>query len=962
MVNENFSAIFQANAAFVEEMFLKYRENPMSVSEGWRAYFEGFHEGFETAVRLRPEEGNGHAAGYTNGNGNGHAAEYTNGSAHAAAVPADQLTFENKVAQLVQAFCTFGHLQANLNPLGTEIPTHPSLSTETYGLSAADLSRTTAAGVHLGIPPCSAGLLISELNRMFCGTVAVEVYHLANPDERNFLYGKLAEIAQPASAETQLALYTELARADALEKTIATKFIGKKRFSIEGADAQIPALETVFDTGASLGAKEFAVGMAHRGRLNILVNCIHKPIEQLFAEFEGYPHDGLRGDGDVKYHGGHEAARKSRSGQDIRVSLSFNPSHLEFVDCIVMGEARAKQIRHHNGDRQAVIPVVLHGDAAFAGQGVVYETLQMMTLDGYSVGGTIHIIANNQVGFTTNPKDGRSGLTVADIGKTVQAPILHVNGDDVDAVSGVLKVATQYRQRFNKDVIIEIVCFRRHGHNETDEPRFTQPVLYKLVDAKPSPYELYAQTLGSRGLGEAFTAEALQKIYADLKASMNAAYDRVKSENIKLAENKPHRGFGELRNHVGSEEMLKPCNTQVDISVLTELGQKLVAVPESFTPNAKLARIILGERQDMVSGKKRIDWGMGELLAYATLLNEGYSVRLAGQDARRGTFSHRHGTLTDAETGRHFTSLENCRQNEARIEIWDSLLSETAAMGFEYGYATQHSKALVLWEAQFGDFANGAQVIIDQFIASGESKWGQTQGLVLLLPHGYEGQGPEHSSARPERFLQLAAQGNMQVCHFSNVKQLFHALRRQVLRDFRKPLVVMTPKSFLRNPRATASFEELAKGSFEEVLFDPRSEISPDKVTRVLFCTGKIAHDLLDSADKPEHRDGAKSTAVVRVEQLHPFPHKQVEAALKHYSKAKQHFWVQEEPANMGAATFIMPKIQKVLTKTGAKGSLLGYIGRSERASPAVGLEKQHLKELEKLIAGCWNSTTELEI
>ncbi len=961
MVSENFSAIFQANAAFVEEMFLKYRENPMSVSEGWRAYFEGFHEGFETAVKLRPEDtghvnGNGHA--YTNGS----AAAYTNGSAHAGtAVPADQLTFENRAAQLVQAFCTFGHLQANLNPLGIEPAAHPSLAPETYGLGSADYARTTAAGVSVGIAPCTLGELVGALTRQFCGTYAVEVSHIANPEERNFFYGALNTLTQTPTPETQLALYTELAQADALEKTLATKFIGKKRFSIEGADAQIPALETIFDVGSELGAKEFAVAMAHRGRLNILVNCIRKPVEQLFAEFEGYPHDGLRGDGDVKYHGGHEAERKSRSGRDIRVSLSFNPSHLEFVDCIVMGEARAKQVQHHGGNKNAVIPVVLHGDAAFAGQGVVYETLQMMTLDGYSVGGVIHIVANNQVGFTTNPKDGRSGLTVADIGKTVQAPIIHVNGDDIDAVYRILKLATEYRQRFNKDVIVEIVCFRRHGHNETDEPRFTQPVLYKRVDAKPSPYELYAQTLGQRGLGESFSSEALQKVYSDLKATMNAAYDRVKSEHIKLEENKPHRGFDQLRRHVTSDDMLAACDTRIDASLLKDLGRKLIETPETFTPNAKLARIILGERRDMVEEKKRIDWGMGELLAYATLLNEGYSVRLSGQDARRGTFSHRHGTLTDAETGRHFTSLQSCVQNDARVEIWDSLLSETAAMGFEYGYATQHSKALVLWEAQFGDFTTGAQVIIDQFIASGESKWGQTQGLVLLLPHGYEGQGPEHSSARSERFLQLAAQGNMQVCHFSNVKQLFHALRRQILRDFRKPLIVMTPKSFLRNPRATASFDELANGRFEEVLLDPRTELAADKVTRVLFCTGKIAHDLLDNADKPENKNGSQTTAVVRIEQLHPFPHKQVEAALKHYPKAKACFWVQEEPHNMGAATFIMPKIQKVLNKTSNK-SVLGYIGRSERASPAVGLEKLHLREQEALLTACWTSPEEREI
>lgn len=950
-MTENFSTIFQANAAFVEEMFLKYRENPMSVSEGWRAYFEGFHEGFETAVRLKPEEH------HMNGNGHGHALSHT----AEIEMSADQALFELRCASLVQAFCTFGHLQANLNPLGIEPSAHPALALETYGFGANDLNRTTAAGSRFGLSPCSLGHLLAQLTQKFCSTVGIEFEHIADVSEKNFLYASLAKLDETIDPETRLALYQELAKADALEKTIATKFIGKKRFSIEGADAQIPALETIFQVGAQLGVKEFPVAMAHRGRLNILVNSIHKPIEQLFAEFEGYPHDNLLGDGDVKYHGGFETSRSTRDGNEIRVSLSFNPSHLEFVDSIVMGEARAKQMLYHNGDVKAVLPVVLHGDAAFAGQGVVYEILQMMRLDGYSVGGTVHIIANNQVGFTTNPNDGRSGLTVADVGKTVQSPIFHVNADDIERIHGIMKIATEYRQRFGKDVIVEIVCFRRHGHNETDEPRFTQPTLYKKVDAKASPYESYALYLSQQGLDDRFAADALQSFYSSCKSDMNAAYDRVKKDHIKLENNAPHRGFEQLRRHVPATEMLETFKSNVSVNTLKQLGRKLVEIPEGFTPNAKLARIILGERKDMVEEKKRIDWGMGELLAYATLLNDGYSVRLAGQDARRGTFSHRHGTLTDAETAKHFTSLKNCAEKGAQVEIWDSLLSETAAMGFEYGYATQHNKALVIWEAQFGDFGNGAQVIIDQFIVSGESKWSQTQGLVLLLPHGYEGQGPEHSSARLERFLQMAAQANIQVCYFTNAKQLFHALRRQVLRDFRKPLIVMTPKSFLRNPRASTSFEELSTSHFEEVLLDPRPELASEKVNRIVLCTGKIAHDLLDSADKDENKSGSKTTAIVRIEQLHPFPQEQLSAALKSYPKAKHVFWCQEEPRNMGAATYIMPKIQEILATSHPKVKV-DYVGRSERASPAVGLEKLHLKEQEKVIVASWNSETSVEV
>lgn len=953
-MNENFSAIFQTNAAFVEEMFLKYRENPMSVSEGWRAYFEGFHEGFETAVRLKPNEPEHN--GLANGNGHAHAHE---GDFYASQ---DQIIFEQRAAELVQSYCSFGHLQADLNPLQKNNQSHPALDPATFGFTIQDFSRETAAGMKLGLPPMTLSALIEKLKALFCSTVGVEFEHIADPVERQFLYGSLKSLEMQPNNQTRMELYKELAKSDALEKTIATKYIGKKRFSIEGADAQITALETVFDVGSRLGAQEFPVAMAHRGRLNILVNCIGKPIEQLFAEFDGTPHDGLEGDGDVKYHGGYESERTTRSGQPIRVSLSFNPSHLEFVDCVVLGEARAAQQLYHGGNVQSVLPIVLHGDAAFSGQGVVYETLQMMKLDGYAVGGTIHIIANNQIGFTTNPKDSRSGLTVAEIGKTVQAPLFHVNGDDIEKVHAVMSIATEYRQRFGKDVIVEIVCFRRHGHNETDEPRFTQPTLYKLIDAKAAPYQSYAETLSVLAAeNPQFSSEALSELYATTKAEMNAAYDRVRDEKILLKNNQPHRGFEQLRRHVGNTEMLQPFNQTLGVDKLKALASKLLDMPSDFKPNAKLARIIIGERQSMRDENKRIDWGFAELLAYASLLDAGYSVRLSGQDARRGTFSHRHATLVDADSGAQVTSLKNCEDQGARIEIWDSLLSETAAMGFEYGYATQHSKALVVWEAQFGDFGNGAQVIIDQFVVAGESKWGQTQSLVLLLPHGFEGQGPEHSSARLERFLQMAAQGNVQVCYFSTAKQLYHALRRQVLRDYRKPLIVMTPKSFLRNPRAATSFEELATGQFEEVLLDPRTELKNDKITRVVLCTGKVFHDALDANDKANGSSQSDQTAVVRIEQLHPFPAEQVAQVFKTYPKAQFIAWAQEEPRNMGAATFVMPKIESVLARSNPKAKLQ-YIGRSERGSPAVGLEKRHIVEQQALIEAIWGAGVTTEI
>ncbi|MCA2959960.1 MAG: 2-oxoglutarate dehydrogenase E1 component, partial [Silvanigrellales bacterium] len=638
----------------------------------------------------------------------------------------------------------------------------------------------------------------------------------------------------------------------------------------------------------------------------------------------------------------------------VRVALSFNPSHLEFVGAVTLGETRARQQRYHGGDVSKVVPIVLHGDAAFAGQGVVFETMQMMKLQGYSVGGTIHLVANNQVGFTTNPFDARSSVYCTDVAKVVGAPVFHVNADDIHAVHNVAAVCAEYRLKFGKDVVVDLVCFRRHGHNEADEPRFTQPVLYRAIESKKAPYEAYLSTLASAYASEGFTEAGLKAEYEALRASMNVVFDKVRQAHTPISPMPRQRGNAALKASLPSSaeaDMLAPVNTGVEASRLRAVGTALSSVPESFTANSKLSRIILGERKEMLEARKRIDWGFGELLAYGTLLQEGYSIRLAGQDARRGTFSHRHGTLVDANSGSFHTSLTAVASNDARIEIIDSLLSEAGAMGFDYGFSVQHDKALALWEGQFGDFANGAQVIIDQFIAAGESKWCQTTGLVLLLPHGYEGQGPEHSSARMERFLALYAEGNMQVCYFTNVAQLFHALRRQMVRPFRKPLIIMTPKSFVRSPRASASFEDLENGRMHEILDDARfaSEQDAAKVKKVVLCTGKVALDIFDTLDKEEHAARAKEVAVVRIEQIAPFHQKGVESLLKRYAKATELVWCQEEPANMGAWTFLWPKLQAALRAAGHKGDV-AYVGRSERASPAVGLEKQHFLEQEKIL------------
>jgi 2-oxoglutarate dehydrogenase E1 component len=777
--------------------------------------------------------------------------------------------------------------------------------------------------------------LITELETRFAGTVGAEIEHIDNTDERTWLRKEFSHIYNPVDSSIQKHLYTELARADALEKTIATKYIGKKRFSIEGADAQIPALESFLEESAKLGSQEFVVGMAHRGRLTILVNVIGKPLENMMTEWEGYPHPGLRGDGDVKYHGGYESLRTTRTGQNIRISMPFNPSHLEYVGAVAIGETRARQDAYYNSDKNAVVPLLLHGDAAVAGQGVVFETAQMMSLNGYNVGGTIHIVANNQVGFTTDPSDSRSSQYCTDVAKVTGSPVFHVNADDVETLHNVMVLSARYRNLFKKDIYIDIVCFRRYGHNESDEPTFTQPLLYKLIKDKPSPYEQYMQRLISQG----FKEEDLKDIYNNFKSEMTACYDTVKSSHKKIERFLPLREFSKI-TFATEKEMLAPLNSKLKEKELATLAHALYTIPSSFNVNSKLSRIIVQDRKDMAEGTKRLDWGMAELLAYATLLSQGYSVRLVGEDAQRGTFSHRHVTLVDAQTG----------------EIINSLLSEEAAMAYEYGYAISHAKSLVLWEGQFGDFANGAQVVIDQFIAAGESKWSQTQNLVLLLPHGYEGQGPEHSSGRLERFLQLCAQGNMQVACFTHANQLFHALRRQVLRPFRKPLVIMTPKSFLRHARVTTTLEELATSHYEEILDDPR-HVNPTQVKRLVFCMGKMSLDLLDFAEK----EGHKHTAIVRIEQFYPFALDKCVKILNTYKHAQNIYWVQEEPANMGAWGFLHHELSQAIKKAHQQ-TPLHYIGRSRRASPAVGLEKLHLVEQEKIIKAAFEYEGEFEV
>lgn len=950
-----FDSVFQANAGYVDEMYARYADNPKNVSPEWCAYFEGFNEGFKTATQLTA---NGEIVGALHKFSE--LQRETENLSRLVGTDAQASTsmdyeFEFKTFLFGNAYKAFGHLEAKINPLTDEYRRADALRLESYGLSEADLQKTTHVGLSFGWAPSSLAHFVEKLRGRYCSTVGFEIEHIANPEERDWLHQAIDELHAPVDSQVQKKMLEELTKADAMEKTIGTKFIGKKRFSIEGADAQIPAIESYMDELARLGTKEFALAMAHRGRLNILVHVAGKPLKEVVAEFEGYPNPNLPGDGDVKYHNGWEGERTSRGGEKIAISLSYNPSHLEFVDAVVTGEARAKQDRFYDGKRDSVAAMILHGDAAIAGQGVVYETVEMMNLKGYKVGGTLHLVANNQIGFTTNPSDSRSTVYCTDVAKTISVPVFHVNSDDIDALHNVMRIAARYKHKFQKDVFVDLVCFRRHGHNEGDEPMFTQPLLYTAIKAKPAPYETYLQYLVKE---HGFKEEDGKQSYQNIRNEMNVIFDAAKAEKTPIGFAPWTRGWKSLRQ--GKEkDIFLPVKTGVKEKNLKALGETICTLPASFTLNPKLARIIIGERKEMMEGNKRIDWGMCELLAYGSLLSEGFSVRLSGQDVGRGTFAHRHATFIDFKTADRYVPLQQIG-GEGKFEVINSFLSETAAMGFEYGYATTHEKSLVVWEGQYGDFANGAQPIIDLFIAAGETKWGRTQGLVLLLPHGMEGGGPEHSSARLERFLQLAAQGNMQVCYFTNGAQLFHALRRQMLRDFRKPLVVMTPKSFLRNPRASSSFEDLENGQFEEILDDNR-KLDPKKVKSVVFATGKLAIELLDTAEKDNK---GNDVAIVRVEQIAPFAHDKAVQILKRYSAAKQVVWAQEEPKNMGAYTYLRDRLlaSAKAAISASNGIELGYIGRIERASPAVGVEKLHIAEQDKIIQAVLSGENSFEV
>lgn len=925
-----------ANAAYIEELYEQYLVAPDSVGPKWKSWFDTFrgreagdvpHSAIMDRIVQAASDLRGAAPTVTAGG----------------VVDSENSRKQGSVLKLITAYRSRGHLQADLDPLKmTAKPEAPDLDLHFHGLTDADLDTEFGTGPGSDIStfggPARMRLrdLVGLLRSTYCGSIGAEFMHIADADQRRWMYERLEAAGgnYHRSAEEKRRILERLTAAEGLERYLHTKYVGQKRFSLEGGDALIPLLDNMIRRAGSDGVRDMVIGMAHRGRLNVLINTLGKNPRKLFDEFEGkFEH--VAGDlahtGDVKYHMGF-SADVATPGGPVHVALAFNPSHLEIVDPVVAGSVRSRQHRRGDGERKEVIPVLLHGDAAFAGQGVVMELFQMSQARGFAVGGTVHIVINNQVGFTTSARDdARSTLYCTDVAKMVGAPVLHVNGDDPEAVVFCAELVYDFRQRFKKDVVLDLVCYRRHGHNEADEPAATQPLMYQIIRALKTPRELYTQRLVDAGT---IQAEEAKSIVDGYRNKLDAG--EVTTE---LATPKPDE-FAIDWSKLLSGRITDPVDTTVKRKKLDELAKLINTIPGGVTLHARVAKIY-EDRVKMAAGELDADWGFAENLAYATLLADGHRLRLVGQDSGRGTFFHRHAILHDQKTDSYYLPLRQLVDNPEDVTIIDSLLSEEAVMAFEYGYSTADPDTLDIWEAQFGDFANGAQVVIDQFLSSGEAKWGRISGLSLFLPHGYEGQGPEHSSARLERFLQLCALENMLVCVPTTPAQAFHMIRRQLCMTTRKPLVVMTPKSLLRHKLAVSTLDELANGEFQHLIPDAKADAK--KVKRVVLCSGKVYYDLLEDATKR----GQDDVAIIRIEQLYPFPRELLAAELKRYAKAKDVVWCQEEPQNQGAWYQIRHHLNACL----AEKQVLHYAGRPRSPSPAAGHLNDHVAEQLKLVA-----------
>ncbi|MCI2262592.1 MULTISPECIES: 2-oxoglutarate dehydrogenase E1 component [Xanthomonas] len=917
------SQLAGGNAAYIEDLYEQYLVSPDSIDPKWKTYFDGFQGRDAGDVP--------HSAVIA------HIASAARQAANSGTGPSGDER-ERHVGRLITAYRSRGHLGARLDPLGLTPPVNPpDLGLPFHSLSESDLGSEFSTGGLGGQPRMKLRDLLARLKATYTGSIGSEFMHISEFEQRQWIYQRLenagGNIAGDAASRRRT--LERITAAEGLERYLHTKYVGQKRFSLEGGDSLIPMMDVLVQRAGNDAVKDIVVGMAHRGRLNVLVNTLGKNPRKLFDEFEGkfeHAHDDRAHTGDVKYHMGFSADVAVADGKSVHLALAFNPSHLEIVDPVVVGSVRSRQERYGDAARKSVLPVIIHGDAAFAGQGVVMELFQMSQARGFAVGGTVHIVVNNQIGFTTSARDdARSTLYCTDVAKMIGAPVFHVNGDDPDAVAFVANLAYDFRQQFNKDVVIDLVCYRRWGHNEADEPAATQPVMYQTIRKHKTTRELYAAQLESEGVLQAGEAQALVDGYRNKLDSGEYTTE--------LATRKPDEFAIDWSKYL-SGKLSDKVDTTVKRKTLDQLAKIITTIPGGVELHPRVAKIY-EDRVKMAAGELPGDWGFAENLAYATLLGEGHKLRLVGQDAGRGTFFHRHAILHDQKTDSYYLPLRQLVENPEDATVIDSLLSEEAVMGFEYGYSTTDPNALCIWEAQFGDFANGAQVVIDQFIAAGEAKWGRISGLALFLPHGYEGQGPEHSSARLERFLQLCALENMLVCVPTTPAQAFHMIRRQMRMSTRKPLVVMTPKSLLRHKLAVSTLEELADGEFQHLIPDAKAD--PKKVKRVVACSGKVYYDLLEDQTKR----GQDDVAILRVEQLYPFPRELLAAELKRYGNATDLVWCQEEPQNQGAWYQIKHHLQACL----ADGQSLHYAGRARSPSPAAGHFAEHVEEQLKLVA-----------
>jgi len=920
------------NASYVEELYELYLHDPNSVAEEWRSYFD----------KLPQTSGTG--SDISHSTIREHFLSLAKNPRRPQAVSGGQVSSERDkkqvgVLRLIQAYRMRGHQASNLDPLGLwQREPIADLTLAEYGLTEADLDTVFRTGeLQIGKEEAPLREILDALKSTYCGTIGAEYMHIVDSAQRRWFQQRLESVrGKPQhSAESRRHLLERLTAAEGLEKYLGTKYPGTKRFGVEGGESLIPMLDEIIQRSGSYGVAEVVLGMAHRGRLNVLVNTLGKNPRDLFDEFEGKKMIDL-GSGDVKYHQGF-SSNVMTSGGEVHLALSFNPSHLEIVSPVVEGSVRARQDRRKDPTGDKVLPISIHGDAAFAGQGVVMETFQMSQTRAYKTGGTIHIVVNNQVGFTTSrQEDARSTEYCTDIAKMIQAPIFHVNGDDPEAVLFVTQLAVDYRMQFKRDVVIDLVCYRRRGHNEADEPSGTQPRMYAVINKHPTTREIYAKRLVEAGV---VSEEDVQARIEEYRTALDNGDHVVKS----LVKEPDSNSFVDWKPYLGHKWTARH-DTRFDLKTLQELANRLTNLPDGLVLQRQVAKII-EDRVKMAAGGLALNWGFAETMAYATLLHEGHPVRITGQDVGRGTFSHRHAVLHNQKGDGAYIPLANLYEGQPRFDIYDSLLSEEAVLAFEYGYATTTPNALVIWEAQFGDFANGAQVVIDQFITSGEHKWGRLCGLTMLLPHGYEGQGPEHSSARLERFLQLCAEQNIQVCVPTTPAQIYHLLRRQVIRPLRKPLVVLSPKSLLRHKLAVSTLEDLAEGSFQTVIPEI-DQIDPAKVDRVIMCSGKVYYDLLEK----RRADGLDNVAIVRIEQLYPFPEDDLSEVLAPYTNVRKVVWCQEEPMNQGAWYCSQHHMRRVLSQHSVSNLYLDYAGREASAAPAGGYPSVHAEEQAKLL------------